>query len=161
VDIPNILLPSRLSLGAGYRHGEYVLTVKDGVTPAHVVDPGFWLHVAPRLKRHDRIEVIAEDGSFDMDVRVIAVDARGLYARVRVLRYCDGDGVAVPGVEPAQAPEARPLSMPDQDGYLIEPDSAGWRIVRGPDQIEGRLSSEAAAKAKLADIKAAQRRKVA
>lgn len=154
MDIPNNLLPSRLRQGAGSAHGEYVIFAAPGTTPAMVADPGYWLHLGNRLRVQDRISVIAEDGSFDMDIRVADVDPRGLYARVRVLRLCDGAGVAVPGAEPAKPPVPTQAGTPDRDGYIREQTPKGWRVLRGSDLIVDGLPGEAAAVAAIEDARA-------
>ncbi len=158
MDIPNHLLPTRLQLGNGYAHADYFLVTLPGVEPAHVLDPGFWVHQAARLRLHDRIEVVAADGSFDLDLRVVAVDPHGHYARVRVLRAIDADGRAL-------AIESRDRTVAetaDADGYVIQHDPVQqWRILRGRDLIERDLPSEAAAKARLAEVKGARGRRAA
>lgn len=163
MDIPSHALPNRLQRSE-YANTTYFVPVAPGVTPAQVIDPDFWQHCcAPlgtrqrdKLRVNDRIEVVAQDGTFDMDLRVIAIDARGLWAQVRVLRYVGEEMIPVPGVTGAQQ-ETRvaDLDVPDSDGYRVEFGGAHkFRIVRGNDVIETHLPTKAAAYAKLAEIKA-------
>jgi hypothetical protein len=99
MDIPEALKPKRLGHrgGADYDRALYFLNLGPGVTPEMVMDEEFWRHLAARFKVNDRLEIVAPD--FDMDVRVVAVDPRGLWAQMRVLRWCDASGIRVPGAE--------------------------------------------------------------
>lgn len=150
-EIPSQLLPTSMPT-SHFGFARFDLVVPRGVLPEHVVNPDFWVHVASRLRVNARIEVTAEDGSFDMYLRVLAIDPRGLWAQVRVLDFVGPEGREVPGVG---AVPAIPESDIDPDGYKIE--FAGphkFRIVRGNDVIETHLPTKAAAYAKLAEIKA-------
>lgn len=158
--LSNSHYPTKLARSE-YAITTYFLSVLPGVTPADIVNPDFWQHVSSvrgarlqrdRLQVNDKIEVVAQDGSFEAELRVMAVDVRGLWAQVRVLRLTEGMGVPVPGAEPAEAPLVGEF---DPDGYRVE--FAGphkFRIVRGNDVLETHLPTKAAAYAKLAEIKA-------
>jgi hypothetical protein len=147
VEIPNNLLPTRLQAALGFAHGEYIIKPLPGTTPEHVVCPEYWIHLATRLKPDDTIEVLAQDGSFDMEVRVTSVDPRGLYAHVRVLRFCDGNGVKIGEGSAVMPPGLPPVGTPDRDGLTVERDARGWRVVQGRELIQGQLPSEEAANA--------------
>lgn len=148
MEINSNLLPTRLQFGGGYAHGEYVVFAAPGVTVEQVVDPDFWLHVAYRLRVHDRIEIIASDGMFDMEVRVVSVDPRGHYAVVRPLRLWTAD-------EKSSSPQIRQVGMTDSDGFIVEEDPVqGWRVLRGDTIIARRLKSQAEANSVRADAKA-------
>lgn len=161
MEILNQLLPTRLAraeaAGTTYRH-----EVPRGVTPADVVNPDFWQHVTTpmgrpqrdKLRAGDKIEVIAADHSFYMELLVIATDTRGLWAQTMPLRFVPEGGVAVPGVEALPVPEVDESTF-DPDGYRVE--FAGphkFRIVRGNDVLETHIPTKAAAYEKLAEIKA-------
>lgn len=68
-----------------------------GVTFEEVCEPAFWSHVAEKLKPSDRIEVLAEDGSYFAELLV--VDAGRLYAKVAVLRFVELSSPDVAGIE--------------------------------------------------------------
>ena len=141
------LLPMRIDR-ADFARSEYFLSAPPGTTVDQVVDPDFWLHVARRLKVNDRIEIVAADGSFDMEVRVTAIDPRGLWAHVRPLRVAEGQ-FAVPEASGA---------YPDKDGYTVEWGGPHrWRIVRGNDVVARDFPDQAAAISALLNIKAAKR----
>jgi len=149
--IPSHLLPNKLAI-RDYATGWYSLFPPPGVTREHVVDPNYWVHIASRLKANDRIEVVAEDGSLDMDLRVIAVDpsVQKLWAQVRVLRSYEAEAVAE---KPAV----------DTGGYRYE--WAGpvhrWRVMFGDELVEHGHPDKAAAidaAARLAEAAEARKR---
>lgn len=155
MDIPNYLLPTRASLrnrAGGQSYHERIWHAPAGVTPAHVMNPDLWVHVAEGMPPDSRIEIVGDD--FDMELRVVGVDPRGKYLIVRCLRFCDGKGVAVPGMtDQGQAPIPQ-----DSDGYAIEEDGMHrWRIFRHNDLIAKDLPSKAAALSKLAELRSANR----
>jgi hypothetical protein len=59
----------------------YVLLVEPGVAPDHLLNPRFWVNHVRNLRPLDLIEVIAEDGSYEMRLRVMGFVTSG-----------DGDG---------------------------------------------------------------------
>lgn len=127
----------------------WFLRVVPGVTPRHVVDPEFWAHLAGKLRVDHRIEVVAADGSFDADLRVVAVDTRGEWAQIRVLRMTLA--------EPADLPADQ---WPDKDGYRIEFSGPQKHRIISPtnEVVASGFPDEAAAVAALAKIKAAKPR---
>jgi hypothetical protein len=147
VDIPLHLLPTKIARN-DYGLTRHFLPVNAGVTPEHVVDPDFWVHLSRGFKVFDEIAVVATDGTFDLDLRVVAIDPRGLWTQVRVLRLWEGK----------TADSAPAGQYPDKDGYTIE--FAGphrWRIVRGGDVVAKDFADQAAAVEALVNIKDAKR----
>ena len=146
MDLSPHQLPLKIQRG-DYAISRHFLLVEPGVTPDHVVDPDFWVHVAARLRVMDRIEVVAADGSFDMELRVVAIDPRGLWAQVRPLSIVEGKlAVAASG------------QFPDKDGYTIEFSGVHrWRIIRAGEVVAKDFADQTAAAAALANIKAAKR----
>lgn len=150
MNIPQHMLPARIGREeeADYKRRVYFLLAPPGVTPDHVVDPDYWVHWAQRLRINDRIEIVAADGSFDMDVRVVALDPRGLWARVRALRLSEGK---------LASPQSGSTVFPDPDGYLVEwGGEHRWRIIRGQDVVARDFPTQADAIEALQNIKAAK-----
>ncbi len=141
-----------------------VIMVKPGTTPEMVLDPDFWVHGSLQtegyasgsiLKVWDRIEVLAEDGSFDLELRCVAIDARGYWAQMRLLNWWP-KSLRVKN-EWLELPDKTSVQQrADPDGYVVEHAGAHkWRIVDRAKQIVDRgYPSEADAWAALAAIKA-------
>jgi hypothetical protein len=79
---------------AEYERVIYQACPENGVSFEDVLQPEFWSHVADKLKPTDRIEVLAEDGSYFAELLVI--DAGRLYAKVAVLRFVELASSEVP-----------------------------------------------------------------
>jgi hypothetical protein len=131
MDIPDHLLPLRIVRAEVARTTRH-LAVLPGTTREMVLDPDYWVHLGSTLKVDDRIEVVAQDGTFDLDLRVVAVDPRGYWVQTRLLR----EWVETPGAKK----EAAPKTWPDAEGYRIE--WAGpvhkWRIIDRATKILGK-----------------------
>lgn len=89
---PRKLLPSR------FKQAELVRNVWAIVPPAgtafeEVLDRKYWSHVSTSLKPSDRVEVLAEDGSYFAELIVRATGPQ--WADVSVLRKCDLDAVSL------------------------------------------------------------------
>lgn len=151
MDIPFSLLPARLALATGFAYTPWFYRAPAGVTPEHLVNPNFWVHLTARLKVNDRIEAVGDD--FDIEMRVVGVDPLGHYAVMRVLR-CWPEGLLPIGntVSGADGPT---IVTTDPDGYRWERDPVqGWRVLRGRDLLASGLPNEAEAIAKVAELKA-------
>jgi hypothetical protein len=146
MDIPLRLLPARL-VRSDVANTRWFHRAAIGTTAEMVVEPDYWVNNGRQIKTDDKIEVLAEDGSFDMEVRVLAVDPRGLWAQVRVLRLWQ---------ETVQQTRRERQRAPDPDGYLIE--YAGphdkFRIIdRAGHRVSRYHSTEADAYAALEALK--------
>ena len=116
-----------------------------------VLEADYWVHLGSTLKVDDRIEVVAQDGTFDLDLRVVAIDPRGFWAQVRVLR----EWALTPGAKAAAAPK----TWPDAEGYRVEWGGPvhKWRIIDRAGQIVGKgHPTEADAVADLDETKRAK-----
>jgi hypothetical protein len=151
MQIPDHLVPKRITRAEVARVTRF-LSVPPGTTRDMCLDPDYWVHLGSTLKVDDRIEILAQDGTFDLDLRVISLDPRGYWAQVRLLReWVQPDGAKK---------EAQPKAWPDADGYRIEwstPTTHKWRIIDRAGQIVSRgHASEADAIETLAEIKLAK-----
>lgn len=78
---------------ADYERTRYFVTVEPGIPFSAVLTTGFWAHVHKTLKPFDVIEVVALDGSFDADIRLISYTPTQL--KWRVLRETHGEAGSV------------------------------------------------------------------
>lgn len=65
------LAPSRF-VQADFRETRFNVTVERGVPLEHVLEPGFWAHVAGQPKAFDRISVVAADHAYWADLIVLS-----------------------------------------------------------------------------------------
>lgn len=151
MDLPTRLLPTRGDRGDFAVSRWYFTDLPQGITAAHVQDPDFWQHVARNFRVNDEIVATAADGSFDMDLRVIELDPRKLWARIRLLRLT----AAKPGA--ASAPTTQ---WPDSDGYTVEYSGAHrFRIVNRAGEVVAKdFATEADAVEALNNLKGAKRK---
>ncbi len=151
MDLPTRLLPTRDSGSGDYAVTRwYFLDLPQGITAEHIVNPDFWQHVAAKFKVNHEIVAVAADGSFDAELRVIAVDPRKLWAQTRILRMTKPEGV-----EHKMVPQ-----WPDKEGYVVEFDRVHkFRIVnRNGEVVAQDFPDEAGAIDALHNLKAAKKR---
>jgi len=120
---------------AEYTRTIFTATVERGHTRSDLVDPKYWAHIALKLKRGDRIEVTAEDGSFYAELMVIACDRT--WAQVHVLTWHDLSASTV-----KLTPEVLQEYMIDFKGPEY------WCVIRRSDNmvIQNKMNTEGEAK---------------
>lgn len=108
--------------------------VKQGTPFEALLQYGYWLHVATKLRPYDVVEAIAEDGSWASDLLVHVADNHGALMVVKIPPI----HLQVEG------------QMPQHSGALRVEFAAtrGWRVVRISDAVtlQENLPSELAAK---------------
>lgn len=72
------------------KRNEFVVHCKHGTNPEHVLDVEFWEHLARHLGRGDIVEVVPDDLSWEMSVRVI--DRGANWAHVKKRHFIDYGG---------------------------------------------------------------------
>jgi hypothetical protein len=55
---------------ADYVRTHYVIFAPEGVLPDDFLEPRFWRNHVGTLRQHDLIEILAEDGSYELTLRV-------------------------------------------------------------------------------------------
>lgn len=140
--IPTAALPREQS-----EFARYVFYAPPGVRPEHVVDPDFWQHRAGQFRVNDVVTAIADDGTFEIEMRVVSLDPRRLWAEMRVLRAWEGKT------------RTKARTYPDKDGYTVEFNKVHkWRIVDAAGHVVARdMPDEATAEETLAEVKAAKK----
>lgn len=134
---PVQLLESRFQL-AEFSRAVYQVVPEHGVAWEQVLQPEFWAHVARRVKRYDRIEVIAEDGSYYGDLLVTDTRRGGLIVEPLFFKGLEG-------------PAERVIDM---DDYEIRYKGKHWQwtVIRKSDNHAVLRSFETAAKAQQAAL---------
>lgn len=97
------LPPNRLQLAEHYIKS-YAVVLPEAVSLDDALKPEYWAHVGPKLKQHDIVRLIPEDGSYFAEAIVLAA-GKG-YARLKVLRHevlfgndnAEADSVAAPAL---------------------------------------------------------------
>lgn len=129
----------------------WFLEVGPSITLEQLMNPDFWVHLTKKLKVYDRVEVVAENGLLDVDLRVVAVDKRDppTWAKMRVLRNSQSE---------IHEPLPAPTEEADEefaDGYAIK--FRGYRRFAIKDRVgnwlEEDIPTKKAAIEKLAEIR--------
>lgn len=116
-----------------------------GLVISDLVRPSFWSHHAAKLQIGDLIDVVAEDNTFDVTLRVVSKGAAGA-VMVRPIRvWREGDEAMIESVAPVarkapaifMQPKVETPSVPEEDdvpGFKISfAPSQRWRVVRRSD----------------------------
>jgi len=69
---------------ADYKRNIWQAYPEPGVTPADLLDPGYWSNIAGMLRPYDRIEALVEDGGWWAELLVLEVGHN--WAKVMMLR---------------------------------------------------------------------------
>lgn len=112
--MPAHLDPSRLVSAETVRRNLSV-TPETGITLSDVMKPEYWAHVAARLNRADRIEVVAEDFAWTADL--IVADRGRTWAKMLVLRQ------SAHGEDDLSAGEKRRNTQ--RENYTVKPAMGG------------------------------------
>lgn len=109
-------------------------TPEPGVTSKDLLKPGYWMHVAEKLRRGDRIEAVCEDGTWFAEYFVKS--ANKIEAHITLMRDIELS-------KPIKKPEVAP-------DYFVKHVGGGvWRVLRAVDKAElktGLKGKEAATK---------------
>lgn len=125
-----------VALPADVARNHWAVQAAEGVATTDVASARFFSHLQPKLRPGDRIELTAHDGSWMLDLRVMASEAGAVRTFV-MNRYDFGDTVASRATIVA-------------DGYTIQygSEQTKWRIIRAEDKAvlkEGFPDQKAAA----------------
>lgn len=147
MDILNPHLPTQ-SLTKQYAISTHVVDVEPSVTPTDALNPNFWPHLVAKFRLGHEVIVRPYDFTWRLHAEVVAIDPAGHWAMLRTISLVEGMPVSI--------------GSKDESGFRIDHDPVqGWRILNGRDLIARDLPNEAAARAKLAEIKAGPKRRAA
>lgn len=125
----NILPGNALQNTAEYDRNTFFVSVGPDVSMEDVLTPRFWAHHVAKLKVNTKIEVVAEDGSFDLELRVVKTGVG--YVHVRVLR--EWKRVSAPAAE--QVPDVSETDIPE--GYIVNhAPKTKWRFLTEEPKLE-------------------------
>lgn len=109
---------------AEVRRNVWRIHVANGTSPKDILSPAYWVHVARSYRMFDKIEALAEDGSWYMELLV--VDCGQGFAKVAAI---NGTLTELSPVEPES--RATPLAGHSVMWAGIH---AKWRVVRDADK---------------------------
>lgn len=122
-------VPATSLKGAEYARNTHVIIAGEGVTPEDAMHPGYYAHVADKLKPWDQIEVRAHDGTWFFQVMVL--DCSRNWAKVwpmaEPLRLTTAD------VSATQAALVKAGAQKAADFVVKHRGPRGWSVVRTTD----------------------------
>lgn len=68
----------------------YAVVIPAGISLEDALEPGYWAHVAPRLRQHDLIRILPEEGGYFAEAVVLSA-GRG-FAKLFLLRNVPLEG---------------------------------------------------------------------
>ena len=98
----------------------YSVTPEPGTTIKQMLEPGFWMHVSNKLRKGDRIEAVAEDGTWFAEFYVKS--ANKIEAYVVLMREVELS-------KPVQ-------KLKDPDFVVKHVGGGKWRVLRTADKAE-------------------------
>lgn len=154
---------------ADYARRYYHITAPAGVEVSDLLRGTFWSHHVARFDIGDLIDVLAADGSFDIQLRVVAIDPVLRTVRMR-LRMVAPDLMpmvkeAAPRSAPVPSTEPAAIPMPGESdmfpGFKIDfAPKQRWRVIRRGDgamlkkDIVSKAEAEAWVTANMSEIAA-------
>jgi hypothetical protein len=133
--------------------GAWGLRAPPGHTLEHVMDPEYWVHALQMnaIQQYDTIRVVAEDGSYGVDLMFIDVDERRMWARTAVVQK-------LPLGDKSASQEAL-VQHKDRDGWVVEWGGPvhKWRVLSPAGALASKgHSNKQEAEAALAGMKPKQ-----
>lgn len=118
------------SRGAEYVRNTHHVTVPHDITIEDLMRPSYWAHHVERLNPPDLVDVMTEDGSLDVQLRVTGKGTG--YVEMRVVRAWLREQ---PAAEEAEEPIGDALTPPD--GYIVNhAPKTGWRVLTKEPHLE-------------------------
>lgn len=116
-----MLSPTTKVDDADFRRTYRGVEVPPGTTIDDVMRPGFWSHHSDKIQKNDLLDILAADGSLDVQARVTG-KKDGLIT-LRLLRAYQEEQASAPGaVEPIDLPQV-------PDNYIVNhAPKTGWRV---------------------------------
>lgn len=114
------------------RRNIWTVTPEHGTPFEEILKDGYWAHVSVKMRPGDRVEVLAEDGSYFAELLV--QDAGRLYAKVYPLRHVK--------LEAVEVTEGGPM----MEGYEVKWQGPilKWCVLRGKDRLKDGMDKHSA-----------------
>lgn len=119
---------------AEYKRTVYRGVVERGVSPEDVIHPAYWAYHSAKLKPWDRVELIAEDGTWFGEYLVLGCDRT--WARVFALRVVMLTSADVAETQAANANEGKPeqsSSIAPANEVRFRGPVRKWSVIRVSD----------------------------
>lgn len=117
------IAPNRLQRSEHY-YANYAVVLPHGHSFDDALSPDYWSHVGSRLRQHDVIRVIPEDGSYFAELLVLSAGSG--FAKVKALRQIplEEDGEPIAETEPVyvkwQGPHVKHAVIRRSDGERLK-----------------------------------------
>ena len=124
---------TQLNETADYNYTRWMVIIPQNIAFEDLFVPVTWAHVRNKLSKHDVIRVVAQDGSYDMDLTVRQIEVGGVHMLVRP--HMDGIAGAEALTKAAErAKEAAPKVVPlDGEGNPVVKvqylPATKWRVI--------------------------------
>lgn len=128
----NKLCPANaLSQAADYARQSWHVVVDNDVTLEDVLRPSFWAHHANKIQKFALIDVVSQDMTLDVQLRVLETGTGYVVTRVRI-EFQDADKAAERKAEAAAADAgaADTVALPDE--YKISMGKGGFVVTYVP-----------------------------
>lgn len=116
-----------------------------------LLDPAYWAHIAAKLRVHDRVEVVAADGTWFAELIVSAT--ANTWAKMSVLRFVELEPCKMPDAAVKAAKEQKQSTPNREAAFYREWDAKAQahRIVRRADKevVAAGIKDRAEADAKV------------
>lgn len=106
-----VLRPDLLNQTANYSREHRFVEVPNHITMDDLMRPGFWSNYSRQLRRRELVEVVREDDTLDVTLRVLKVEPGMVHMRVHTASQLPDSGADA--VHSIAAPKSEPQPMPD------------------------------------------------
>lgn len=131
---PKVLPPKALAQGADFAFNRWFMQLPEGHTFEDLMQPTYLRHHVGKLRLWDVISVMAADGSFDLDVRVMSITNSSVSLRERPFFEGAFDAAALKkAAERARTPIRVQMVPTGKDGLPVvrvdHAEASGWRVL--------------------------------
>lgn len=141
-----ILKPNLFNELADYKRQSWFEVLPPGITFEDLFDPKLWGNFTGKLKKYDIVRVCAEDGSFDVELTVRAIDVGGIHMQVFPHFRGKSGEAALEAASAAQEESAIKVVPIARDGLPVVrveyKNATKWRLLGLNGEVERNFESE-------------------